>query len=62
MKRVGRKGALLGVGCGVIVIGWISLASTLNLPGIHLHEYLAIVLGTTAIFLVGFLVSLVWHK
>ena len=58
MKRVSRKGALLGVGCGVIVIGWISLASTLNLPGIHLHEYLAIVLGTTAIFLVGFLVSL----
>jgi SSS family solute:Na+ symporter len=25
-----------------------------NLPGIHLHPYLAIVLGTRVIFLVGF--------
>ena len=47
--------ALAGVVCGVLVIAWISLASSFHLPGIHLHEYLAIVLGTTAIFLVGFL-------
>ena len=47
--------ALAGVVCGVLVIAWISLASSFQLPGIHLHEYLAIVLGTTAIFLVGFL-------
>jgi SSS family solute:Na+ symporter len=28
-----------------------------DLPGIHLHPYLAIVLGTTVIFLTGFLVT-----
>jgi len=28
-----------------------------NLPGIHLHPYLAIVLGTCVIFLVGFLLT-----
>ena len=47
--------ALAGVVCGVLVIAWISLSSSFHLPGIHLHEYLAIVLGTIAIFLVGFL-------
>jgi SSS family solute:Na+ symporter len=28
-----------------------------SLPGPHLHPYLAIVLGTTVIFLVGFLAT-----
>jgi SSS family solute:Na+ symporter len=28
-----------------------------NLPGPHLHPYLAIVLGTSVIFLVGFLAT-----
>jgi SSS family solute:Na+ symporter len=42
---------------GIVVIAWISLASIWNLPGIHLHPYLAIVLGTTLIFLVGFLAT-----
>lgn len=51
--RTNSRAALWGVVCGVLVIGWITLATTLNLPGIHLHEYLAIVLGTTTIFLVG---------
>ena len=60
--------ALAGVVCGVLVIAWISLAPRL-LPSFegagggfipHLHEYLAIVLGTTAIFLVGFL--LIWLR
>ena len=36
---------------------WISLASMWSLPGLHLHPYLAIVLGTTVIFLVGFLAT-----
>lgn len=56
-NKIGRIPALIGCICGVAVIAWISLASTLNLPGIHLHSYLAIVIGTTAIFLTGFLCS-----
>ena len=54
-QKINRLAALLGCICGVLVIGWISMAEMWNLPGLHLHPYLAIVLGTTAIFLVGFL-------
>ena len=54
-SNIGRGAALTGCIAGIAVIAWISLSATLNLPGIHLHEYLAIVLGTTTIFLVGFL-------
>ena len=61
-RCIHRRAALAGTICGVIVIGWISLAGLWNLPGPHLHEYLAIVLGTTAIFLVGFLLTLVVKK
>ena len=56
-KTITRTAAILGCVCGVLVIAWISLAGMWNLPGIHLHEYLAIVLGTTVIFLVGFLAT-----
>jgi SSS family solute:Na+ symporter len=56
-QRINRVAALLGCICGVLVIAWISLAGLWNLPGIHLHTYLAIVLGTTVIFLVGFLLT-----
>ncbi len=56
-QKINRLSALLGCICGVLVIGWISLADMWNLPGVHLHSYLAIVLGTTVIFLVGFLVT-----
>ena len=56
-QKVHHIHAVAGVICGVIVIGWISLADYLNFPGIHIHEYLAIVLGTIVIFLVGFLLS-----
>ena len=56
-RRINRVGALIGCICGVLVIAWISLAGLWNLPGIHLHEYLAIVLGTCTIFLVGFLLT-----
>ena len=57
-KKVHRIHAVIGVICGVIVIGWISLAEYLQLPGPHIHEYLAIVFGTIVIFLVGFLLSI----
>jgi len=57
-RRISRMAALIGCIAGIIVIAWISLAGVWNLPGPHLHEYLAIVLGTTTIFLVGFLATL----
>lgn len=50
--------AFIGVVCGCIVIAWISAATWLGLPSSGLHEYLAIVLGTSVIFLVGFIVLL----
>ena len=60
--RINRTAAFIGCIAGIVVIAWISLASMWNLPGIHLHPYLAIVLGTTVIFLVGFLATLLWHR
>ena len=56
-RRISRGAAAIGVVTGVAVIAWVSLAEAWSLPGPHLHEYLAIVLGTTAIFLVGFLTT-----
>ena len=57
-RRIHRWAALVGCVAGIAVIAWISLAGLYDLPGIHLHEYLAIVLGTTTIFVVGFLLTL----
>ena len=57
-RRIHRWAALAGCVAGIAVIAWISLAGLYDLPGIHLHEYLAIVLGTTTIFVVGFLLTL----
>ncbi len=57
-RRIHRWAALAGCVVGIAVIAWISLAGLYDLPGIHLHEYLAIVLGTTTIFVVGFLLTL----
>ena len=57
-----RLAAFMGCVAGVLVIGWISLAEMWHLPGIHLHPYLAIVLGTTVIFLVGFLATFLVRK
>ena len=57
--RIGKWAALIGCMAGIAVIAWISLAGLYDLPGLHLHEYLAIVLGTTTIFLVGFLMTYV---
>lgn len=56
-RKTSRIAAVIGCVCGVAVIAWISLAGVWNLPGIHLHEYLAIVLGTAVIFVVGFLLA-----
>ncbi len=61
-RRIGQWAALIGCMAGIAVIAWISLAGIYDLPGIHLHEYLAIVLGTTTIFVVGFLMALLVHK
>ena len=49
--------AFLGVLAGFIVIAWISAAEWLGLPPSGLHGYLAIVLGTVSIFVVGFALS-----
>lgn len=57
-QRISRLAAFLGCVAGVGVIAWISLADMWQLPGVHLHSYLAIVLGTSTIFVVGFLLSL----
>ena len=56
-RRIGRGSALVGCLAGIVVIAWISLSSIISLPGPHLHEYLAIVLGTTTIFCIGFLTA-----
>ncbi|MBR1687399.1 MAG: sodium:solute symporter [Prevotella sp.] len=61
-RRISRTGALVGCLCGVAVIAWISLAGLWNLPGPHLHEYLAIVLGTCTIFCTGFLLTFLLNK
>lgn len=54
--------AVIGTVCGVIVIGWISASEFLPLPNPNIHEYMAIVLGTIVIFLVGFLLAHFCHK
>ena len=46
--------AVIGVLCGFAVIAWISAGKWIGLPDPGLHEYLAIVLGTMTIFIVGF--------
>ena len=55
------KLSAIGVICGAIVIAWISADQWLGLPESGIHEYLAIVLGTLIIFLVGFLSAHLFH-
>ncbi len=57
-QRVQNLHAVLGVLCGFAVIAWISAWKWLGLPDPGLHEYLAIVLGTLTIFVVGFTCTL----
>ena len=61
-QTINRWAAMLGCVAGIVVIGWISLADMWSLPGPHLHPYLAIVLGTTVIFLTGFLATIAVKK
>ena len=61
-KKVQNVHAFLGVLSGFIVIAWISAAEWLGLPSSGLHGYLAIVLGTMSIFIVGFALSVCLPK
>jgi solute:Na+ symporter, SSS family len=67
-KKVKSKAAVIGVIAGVIVIGWMSLSplfftsDALQPYASPLHSYLSIVFGTTAIFIVGFLVGAIMSK
>ena len=61
-RRISRRAALAGCMAGIIVIAWVSLGGVLRLPGPHLHEYLAIVLGTTTIFVTGVLATLLFQE
>lgn len=60
--RVKNVHAALGVLCGFAVIAWISAWQWIGLPAPGLHEYLAIVLGTMTIFIVGFAACLITRK
>lgn len=64
-QRKNVLGAILGVVVGVVVILWLSLSNVFlgeGAIGNSFHSYLTIVMGTVAIFLVGFLVSLLSSK
>lgn len=64
-RRSSSKGAVIGVVAGIAVIAWMSLSSLAEDPsryGNTFHTYLTIVFGTLAIFLVGFLISLMAGK
>ncbi len=54
------RAAILGVIVGIVIILWISLSNVFSLfssVSAPFHPYMAIVLGTSAIFLVGWLLS-----
>jgi solute:Na+ symporter, SSS family len=65
VEKVSRKGAILGVILGVILILWMSLTPLFWTDGpmqayaSSFHSYLAIVFGTMVLFLTGFLVTVV---
>ena len=62
-KKASRMGAMIGVTVGILVILWMSLSPVIFTDGLMkafqspFHTNLTIVLGTTVIFLVGFLFS-----
>ncbi len=67
-KKIKNTAAVFGVITGVVVISWMSLSPMLN-PNSPLaafqnpfHNYLSIVFGTTAIFLVGFSIGFIADK
>ena len=63
VKKASSKAAAIGVLCGVLVIGWMSLSAILfkgtSLEGFEntLHTNLTIVMGTLTIFILGFLLT-----
>lgn len=67
-KNIRQKFAAYGVILGVLIIGWMSLSplipdgSSLGAFRSPFHANLTIVFGTTAIFLVGFLLSAIANK
>lgn len=63
-RNAGRRAAIAGVITGLIVIGWISLPQVIFTGPLQklsspFHGYMAIVLGTTAIFVTGFLAGMI---
>jgi solute:Na+ symporter, SSS family len=67
-KKAKRVGAMIGVAAGVLVIFWMSLSPLYFNEGAWVqfrspfHANLTIVIGTTVIFLVGFLASKGMHR
>ena len=67
-KRVNNAAAVIGVISGFFVIGWMSLSpllfsgTTLEKYASPFHGYLAIVFGTTVIFITGFLAGVVSRR
>lgn len=68
-KRAKRPSAIIGVATGLIIIAWMSVSPLMIDLGLSeryvspFHNYLSIVFGTLAIFLVGFIFSnLVFRK
>lgn len=63
VRKTPSKAAAVGVFCGVLVIGWMSLShvlfkgSSLETFENTLHTNLTIVMGTLTIFIVGFLLT-----
>ncbi|WNH09246.1 sodium:solute symporter [Thalassobellus suaedae] len=61
-KTKNTKGAIIGMIAGILVILWLTFSETIfgkDSVGASFHTYLTIVFGTIAIFLVGFLVSII---
>ncbi|MEM9389089.1 MAG: sodium:solute symporter [Bacteroidota bacterium] len=64
-KQKNPTGAIIGVITGIVVILWMSLSGWLlgdDALANQFHSYLTIVFGTTAIFLTGFLLSLLGKR
>jgi len=67
-KNAKRAGAMIGVTAGVLVIFWMSLSPLYFNEGAWIkfrspfHANLTIVIGTTVIFLVGFLISKLFFR
>ncbi len=64
-KKVNNFAAITGIITGIIIIGWISLSPLIFTDSLRklacpLHGYMAIVSGTTAILITGFLVGILF--